>query len=166
VVIAGSSSSGTITARTVSISQPSASGTCTTTRPSAGGVGRPGGGGPTSGSVPAGRSGAPTSFASGKITSVSSGTVGVYGASGSGRSASSGTTAASSNLTIDLNSSTAYTETQPAASSNLAVGDCVTATGGTDSTGAVTATSVRITSTGGQACTTGFPGAGRGATNG
>ena len=74
---------------------------------------------------------------------------------------------ASANVTVALSSSTTYTETQPAASSNLAVGDCVTATGTPGSTGAVTATAVRITSTGGQTCTAGFPGGGRGAaTNG
>ena len=53
-------------------------------------------------------------------------------------------------------SSTTYTEKQAAASTNLAVGDCVTAAGSSDSTGAVSATTVRITSTGGQTCTTGF----------
>jgi hypothetical protein len=42
----------------------------------------------------------------------------------------------------------------------------VTANGTTGSTGAVTAASVRITSTGGQSCTTGFRGAGAGGTGG
>jgi hypothetical protein len=40
----------------------------------------------------------------------------------------------------------------------LAVGDCVSAFGPASTTGAVTATTVRITSTGGKTCTTGFGG--------
>jgi hypothetical protein len=43
------------------------------------------------------------------------------------------------------------------------VGACVTALGSTATTGAVTASTVRITSTGGKSCTTsGFPGAATG----
>jgi hypothetical protein len=42
----------------------------------------------------------------------------------------------------------------------LAVGDCVTAFGSTASTGAVTASTVRITSTGGKTCSPGFGGGG------
>ncbi len=166
VVVNGTSSNGSIAARTVSISQPSSSGTCTATRPAGGGFGRPGGGNAPSGSLPAGRTGPPPSFASGKVTSVAPGTLSVYGTSAAGGPASSGATASASNLTVALNSSTTYSKTQPAAATNLTVGDCVTATGTTDSTGAVTASSVRITSTGGQTCGTGFAGAGRGATNG
>jgi hypothetical protein len=64
---------------------------------------------------------------------------------------------------VKTTSSTTYSENQSAASTNLAVGDCVTAAGSSDSTGAVSATTVRITSTGGQTCTTGF---GRGASGG
>ena len=63
-------------------------------------------------------------------------------------------------VTIGLNSSTTYTQMESTAASSLAVGDCVAAIGSTDSTGAVTAQSVRITSTGGQSCTGGFPGGG------
>jgi hypothetical protein len=169
VVATGSSSSGTITARTVSISQPSASGTCTTTRPTSGAPGRPGGGNAPAARAPTGNSATPPSFASGKVTSVSTGALGIYGTSASGNPTATGsasTAPASSNITIDLSSTTGYTKTQPAAASNLAVGDCVTATGTTDSSGAVTASSVRITSSGGQTCSTGFAGAGRGATNG
>jgi hypothetical protein len=65
---------------------------------------------------------------------------------------------------VTINSTTTYAEDQTAAASNLAVGDCVTAAGSTDSTGAVSASTVRITSTGGQTCTTGF--GGRGAAGG
>jgi hypothetical protein len=169
VVVTGSSSGGTVTARTVSISPPSASGTCTTTRPAGGSFGGRGGanaaGGNGAGGNGAARSGAPISFASGKVTSVSSGTLALYGTAASGGSGSS-SSGASSNLTVDLNSSTVFTQTQPATATNLAVGDCVSANGTTDSTGAVSASSVRITSTGGQSCSTGFPGGGRGAANG
>jgi hypothetical protein len=42
------------------------------------------------------------------------------------------------------------------------VGDCVSAFGSASSTGAVTASTVRITSTGGKTCTSGFGGAGFG----
>jgi hypothetical protein len=61
---------------------------------------------------------------------------------------------------VAVTSSTTYSESQSAASSALAVGDCVTATGSSDSTGAVTASSVQISSTGGKSCTTGFFGVG------
>ena len=68
---------------------------------------------------------------------------------------------------IGLQGSTTYTETQSTAASSLAVGDCVSAVGSTDSTGAVTARTVRITSTGGQTCSSGFGGfAGGGAGGG
>jgi hypothetical protein len=72
-------------------------------------------------------------------------------------------TSKTTTVKVTTNSTTTYAEDQTAAASNLAVGDCVTAGGSSDSTGAVSATNVRITSTGGQTCTTGF---GRGATGG
>ena len=52
--------------------------------------------------------------------------------------------------------------TQSAASSALAVGDCVSAFGPAASNGAVTAITVRITSTGGSSCTGGAFGGGFG----
>jgi Domain of unknown function (DUF5666) len=69
---------------------------------------------------------------------------------------------------VAVNGSTTYTETQSAAASDLAVGDCVRANGTSNSNGSVTATTVDITSTGGQTCTTGFgfAGGGPGATTG
>jgi hypothetical protein len=63
---------------------------------------------------------------------------------------------------VTTSSSTTYKESQGAASSALAVGDCVTAAGSNDSTGAVTASSVQITSTGSSSCTSGFGGVGGG----
>jgi hypothetical protein len=44
----------------------------------------------------------------------------------------------------------------------LAVGDCVTAFGTTATTGAVSASTVRITSTGGKSCSAAFGGFGGG----
>jgi hypothetical protein len=73
------------------------------------------------------------------------------------------TTPKTTTVKVKTTSSTTYSENQAAAATNLAVGDCVTAAGSSDSTGAVSATTVRITSTGGQTCTTGF---GRGASGG
>ena len=67
---------------------------------------------------------------------------------------------------VAVNGSTTYTETQSAAATDLAVGDCVRATGASSSNGSVAAASVDITSTGGQTCTGGFgfSGGGPGAT--
>jgi hypothetical protein len=59
-------------------------------------------------------------------------------------------------LTVMLSKSTTLSETQSTSFSALAVGDCVNAFGQAGSTGAVTAATVSIRSTGGQACSTGF----------
>ena len=64
------------------------------------------------------------------------------------------------NLKITTSGSTTLTSTQSAAATDLAVGDCVTAFGPAATNGAVTATTVRITSTGGASCTGGFGGGG------
>ena len=56
-------------------------------------------------------------------------------------------------VSVVLSSSTTYTDTEPAAAANLAVGDCVTASGPSASNGSVTANAVQITSTGGKSCT-------------
>jgi hypothetical protein len=63
-------------------------------------------------------------------------------------------------VSVTLNSSTTYSKEEAATASNLAPGDCVTAGGSLDSTGAVTATNIRITSTGGKTCASGFGGFG------
>ena len=64
------------------------------------------------------------------------------------------------NLKITTSGSTTLTSTQPAAATDLAVGDCVTAVGPAAANGAVTATTVHVTSTGGASCTSGFGGGG------
>jgi hypothetical protein len=163
VVVTGTTANGTITARTVSVAQPSASGTCTAARPQGAGFGGGGRGAGTTtpgGTRPAPRAGTPTSFATGKVDSVSNSALVITGTAASVRfgGGSTTTTAPSTSITIALNSTTTFTEIESAGASNLAVGDCVTANGSTDSTGAVTATSVRISSTGGQTCTAGFGG--------
>jgi Domain of unknown function (DUF5666) len=200
VTVSGSSSKGTITATTVTVSQPTA-GKCTTggfggrfgggaSGSSAGGGGtppsgaagrRPGGFGgerPGGGAGGGGRPGFGGSdhfgFASGKVTSATSSTLVISGFSSASitkKPSSSKNTKSTkkppaiktTTVKVTIKSTTTYSEDQSAASTNLAVGDCVTASGSTSSTGAVTATSVRITSTGGKTCTTGF---GRGATGG
>ncbi|MGH9059506.1 MAG: DUF5666 domain-containing protein [Acidimicrobiales bacterium] len=170
VAVIGSTSAGQLTANSVTIGQPSASGACTSSR---GGGGRPGGfrgGTPPNGSRgsrPPG-SGSNLSFATGKVTSASATSLVLLGTTSSGpRSpgSTSSSSAPSSSITVSLGSSTIYSETQSATSGQLAVGDCVTANGSSDSTGAITARSVAITSTGGQTCSTGF-GRGGGAANG
>jgi hypothetical protein len=190
VSVTGSSSKGTITAKTVTVSQPNA-GTCS----AGGGGGRFGGGQPRSGSnsgsggpPQGGGSGRPpgngrpgfggagnVGFASGKVTAATPTKLTISGFSSASltKNAKKGTTPSKNSkkpptiktttVKVTINSTTTYAENQAAASSDLAVGDCVTAAGSSDSTGAVSATTVRITSTGGATCTTGF---GRGAAGG
>jgi hypothetical protein len=177
------SSKTTITARSVSISQPSSSGTCTSG--AGGGFGRggfpgrgaqSGGGFPGGGSRPpggfAGRGGAngrgssaggTFAFANGKVTAVTGSSVTMSGTlrSGFGQAAKSKNTKKPSTpktqkLTVTVSKSTTLSETQSTSFSALAVGDCVNAFGPAGSTGAVTAATVSIRSTGGQTCSTGF----------
>lgn len=182
VTVSGSSSKGTITAKTVTISQPTA-GKC-----NAGGSGGFGGGarpsgasGRPAGGFPGGRPGGATGgrrpgfggsgnvgFASGTVKSATSTSLVISGISSASitknaKSSKKPATPKTATVKVKTTSSTTYSENQAAASTNLAVGDCVTAAGSSDSTGAVSATTVRITSTGGQTCTTGF---GRGAFGG
>jgi hypothetical protein len=184
--VIGSTSKGKVTARSVTISQPS-SGTCTPgafrngragTGSGAGGF-APGGGGLRSPGASPGNGArrfaglANSGFASGRVTSVSPRALvltgvassGLTGAGAKAKSTSPGKKAQqpalrTTTVHVKLASSTTYSETQPAAASNLSLGDCVTATGSSDSTGAVAAATVRITSTGAQTCTTGIGGAG------
>ncbi|HLG67824.1 MAG TPA: DUF5666 domain-containing protein [Acidimicrobiales bacterium] len=58
----------------------------------------------------------------------------------------------SAKVTVALGPSTTYSEVQPASPGALAVGDCVSAAGTADSTGAITAATIRITSSGGRSC--------------
>jgi hypothetical protein len=165
VTVTGAPASGAIVATTVTVSQPSSTGSCTggfagrRTRPAGT---SPSSTFPTSGSAaggtrPARAPGAGFGFATGKVTAVGTTTLTIDGfSSASFRPGSSTSTVpAAAPVTVDLKSTTTYHTTRAATSQSLAVGDCVTATGTTSSNGSVTASTVRITSTGGQACTAG-----------
>jgi len=95
-------------------------------------------------------------FANGTVSSVSGSTM-VIAARQPG---SSGST---TNRSVTVDASTKITSEQATTSSALKVGLCVTAAGGADSTGAVTATSVRLSDPVSGQCRLGF---GRGGTNG
>ncbi len=166
VTVIAVGSNGTITARSVSVSPPPPSGTCAAGRPF-GGAARHATGGGTGGTAPrrtgsggaARFGGAGATFASGRVVSSSASSLVLLGNSftGVGRTASTPpTTSAPADITVAVTSSTVFTEVRPATPASLAVGDCVVANGPADSTGAVTARSVRITSTGGGSCTAGF----------
>lgn len=200
VTVTGKTSKKTVTASSVSVSQPPSSGTCTGSN-----VGGPGGFGPGATrpagnfTPPSGRSGsfarrfsgkgfagghgfsglADFGFASGKVTAVGSSSLTLDGVSSAdltssgaagakkAKTASAKTKKSAASATkvpqlkketfsVTVNSSTTYTENESATASNLAVGDCVTASGKTATNGTVTATVVRITSTGASSCTGGF----------
>lgn len=200
VTVTGKASKKTVTATSVSVSQPPSSGTCTGSN-----VQGPGGFGPGATrpagnfTPPSGRSGsfarrfsgkgfsgghgfaglANFGFASGKVTAVGSDSLTLDGISSAdltalravgskkakttsakAKKASSSPSRApqlkKTTFSVTVNSSTTYTENESATASNLAVGDCVTASGKTATNGTVTATVVRITSTGASSCTGGF----------
>jgi hypothetical protein len=172
-----------VTARSITISQPSSSGKCATGLGGAGSIGgRPSGtGGAPSGSggFPGGGSGPPSgssgsgskgrgsiagvnvTIASGQVTAVSGASVSLSGTLLSGfsrptKSTKKVSTPKTQKLKITMDNSTTLSETQSTAASSLAVGDCVSAFGQSGSTGDVTATTVTITSTGGKTCSAGF----------
>jgi hypothetical protein len=66
------------------------------------------------------------------------------------------TTKKVSSVVVTLTASTAFTERQSAAATDLAVGKCASAVGTADTTGAVTARSITISTPGASGCTTGF----------
>ena len=141
----------------------------------AGGTGASGGGGAEGGTPQrfSGGSGfrnglADLAIASGKVTGVSGSTVTVSGISITPGSFARGATNSSSKakkptapktktetLKITTSSTTTVSATQTAASTDLAVGDCVSAFGPAASNGSVTASTVRITATSGT-CSSGF----------
>ncbi len=156
----------------------------------AGGANGPGGGGfrfggggeggTTGGTRPTFKAGSGRGFAgsaniaiaTGKVTGVSGSTVKVTGYditpgqfgpnTKSTSKAKTPTTPKTESLKITTTSTTTVGATQTAAATDLAVGDCVSAFGPAATNGAVTATTVRITSTGGKTCTGGFAGFGGG----
>ncbi len=82
-------------------------------------------------------------FAGGLVTAVSGSTITVQSMGSDG-------TASSSEVTVD--SSTTYTKTETADSTALVVGACVTARGASDSSGAVAATSLMVSTPGDSGC--------------
>ncbi|HEX3981529.1 MAG TPA: DUF5666 domain-containing protein [Acidimicrobiales bacterium] len=159
-----------VTATTVSITQPT-SGSCTGGfggAGGAGGFGRGGAGGaaggrPAGGEFPGGGSGrrpaggrsfrggaAGFGAASGSVTAVNGSTVTV--------SEANPQTKKTSSVVVTLTPSTTYTQHTTAAASDLAVGKCATAVGTADTTGAVTARSITISTPGANGCSTGFGG--------
>jgi hypothetical protein len=163
-----------LTAATVLISLPVA-GVCnagfgggfsgvTGTRPGgqvgANGGGAGGGGAANGGAVPSGAPGVGGTGtgrgnfagigerASGKVTSVSGSTIVVQ--------QTNRTTKATSEVTVTVDSSTAYTETAAARSTALKIGLCAVAVGSADSTGAVAAKSIALSPASATGCTSGF----------
>jgi hypothetical protein len=143
-----------LTARTVTVSAPASGGTC-----AAGGFGGGGGGGAQPGTTrtpnpsrprPTGTNGAPANFgaAFGSVTAASPTGFTVQGVA-------RGTNPAVTTV-VTVNSTTTYTKTAAATSSALAVGDCVTAVGTADDTGAVAARTINISKPGPTGCTAGF----------
>jgi hypothetical protein len=162
-----------ITARTVSITQPGASG-CTAGGFGGGGGGVTGGNGgsrpnrpsgsaqPSGSTRPSGANGANRGnfggFAFGSVTAVSATGFTVH-------SAARGQTAAT-DTTVTVNATTSYSKVESATSSALAVGQCIAAVGSTDDTGAVTAKTIGISKAGPNGCTQGFGGRGAGGRGG
>jgi hypothetical protein len=115
--------------------------------------GAPGGNGPRMSMVRA---------AFGKVTAVS----------GRGFTVKSSAGGQSSTVTVTTSSSTSYTANAGATASAVKVGLCMSAQGSTDSTGAVTATTVTVSKPANGTCTGGFggfragPGMGQGGPNG
>ena len=90
--------------------------------------------------------------AAGSVTKVSGSTITVSG--------TNPRTNAAVTYTVDVDASTKYSQTVATTSKALAVGQCASATGRADDTGAVTATSIRVSPPTNGNCTIGF-GAGR-----
>jgi single-stranded DNA-binding protein len=146
--------------------------------PGFGGAGAEGGGSFSRGSASSGSSNfrkalASLAIGSGKVKSVKGSTLTVsgyvvspgqftHGTTKSSSKAKKPTTPKTETLTITTSKSTTVSSTQSTAASALAVGDCVSAFGPAASNGAVTASTVRITSTGGGTCTSSFGGFGGG----
>ena len=194
VTVTGSSSKkskNSVVAQRVSISHPTSSGSCQSgfgggpSRPPSGSSGHlPGGGfGGFGGRAPSsGNGGPPAGFgrgrgsgsialASGKVTHAvaSEITVSGFSSASSGRRPSRNRARSSrpktTTIHVSVTSSTTYSETNDTTASTVAVGNCVTAIGRTGSTGAISASTVRITSATTKSCGAGgfggggFPGA-------
>jgi hypothetical protein len=147
------------------------SGSGSSGRPSFGGAGGEGGGSFPRGGNAGGSSNfrkalASLAIGSGKVKSVKGSTLTLTGyvvspgqfTTKSSSKTKKPTAPKTETITITTSKSTTVSSTQSTAASALAVGDCVSAFGPAASNGAVTAKTVRITSTGGGTCTSGFGG--------
>jgi hypothetical protein len=82
------------------------------------------------------------------------------GGGAAGGTASPGATPTTSPVTVKTTAATTYTKTVSAATKDLAVGQCVTAIGAADDTGAVTATAIASQPAVNGDCASGFGGFG------
>ncbi len=154
-----------VTATSVSITQPTA-GSCSSGFGGVGGGGPPGTGAPggqsprgPSGTRPPGsgrfRGGVAGQFAaaSGQVTAVSGLQVTIK--------ETNRTTSASTSVVVTLTTSTTFAQRTTASPSDLAVGKCAQAVGSADSTGAVTARSITVSTPGANGCSGRLGGFGR-----
>lgn len=159
-VIASSGSMQTMTARTITITQPTASG-CTAAGAFGGGGFRVGGGGGAGGasrSPGASRRPRPSGTNNPNAGRIAFGTVSAVESGGfTVKDIARGSQPAQTTV-VQTTSSTTLTQTQSATSTALAVGDCVAALGPSDDTGAITAKSISVSKPGPNGCTTAFGG--------
>lgn len=154
--------SGTLAARTVSVSRP-VNGSCPAAGAFAIGFGRFGGfRGARRSPRPSNAPSPPGGFASfttvvGKVTAVSGAGLTVLGVERT-RGVLGTPSPAARSVSVTLGSSTAVTEVERATARAFVVGYCATAVGSTDSTGAVTARSIIVRKPGAQGCTPRRPG--------
>jgi hypothetical protein len=149
------------TARTVAITQPDASGSCTAQGAGFGGFGGGAGRGGNGGSSPS------TTARSGNGQNRNPNARRFAGAFGKVASASGTSFVVQGNnrngpmtTTVTTDASTTYTKVVSASSSALAVGQCIAATGPSDQTGAVTANTINIRQPGPNGCVAGRGGFG------
>ena len=119
---------------------------------------------PTGTGGPGGRGGAFGRGAFGLVTAVSGDTITVketLGARGNGTGTATATPTTIT-VTVTTTGSTTYTAQKAAATSDVVVGECASAFGQADDTGAVTATSISLRPATNGTCTTGFGGSGAG----
>ena len=152
------SSTGTVSARTVSI-RPATAGSCAVARRGFPGGFRPGSrsgsAGTTPPSVPGGRkfSGSKLGFASGKVTATNS----------AGFTVQSSIGGKTKSVTVHTTSATTYSEAERGTLADVHVGACASAFGTTGDTGAVTAKTLSLSTPGPKGCVGGFGGGGFGA---
>lgn len=148
------------TAASVVIS-PAVNGSCAAAAFGGGGFGGGGRGARPSGSArptdrPSGSGGLGGGFGGGGLGGVASGKVGQLSSSVMQVQVAARGNQPASVDTVTLAASTTYTETATVTSTALKVGECVSATGKADSTGAVAATRIALSTAGPNGCTTGF----------